>query len=70
MDGINTDKLFEEMEVEFEDMKDQESSNEEVQSNTECLIGLSNTDHADLYILRKSVRWIDVLSNKLLLYNA
>ncbi|KYN42480.1 Sodium-dependent nutrient amino acid transporter 1 [Trachymyrmex septentrionalis] len=42
MDGMNTDKLFEAMEVEFEDIMDQES-NEKVQSNdTECLIGLND----------------------------
>ncbi|KYN41675.1 hypothetical protein ALC56_03895 [Trachymyrmex septentrionalis] len=53
MDGVNTDKLFEAMEVEFEDIMDQESSNEKVQSNdTECLIGLSddNTEHAEKFV--------------------
>ena len=42
MDGVNTDKLFEAMEVEFEDIMDQESSNKKVQqsNDTECLIGL------------------------------
>ena len=53
MDGVNTDKLFEAMEVKFEDIMDQESSNEKVQSNdTECLIRLSdgNTDHAEKFL--------------------
>jgi len=42
MDGVNTDKLFEAMEVEFEDIMDQESPNKKVQqsNDTECLIGL------------------------------
>ena len=50
MDGINRDKLFEAMEIEFKDILDQELSNEKVQSNdTEWLIGLrdGNTDHAE-----------------------
>jgi len=41
------------MEVKFEDIKNQESSNEEEQSNnTECLIGLSddNTDYAEKFV--------------------
>jgi len=45
--------LLEETEVEFEDMKDQESSNEEVQSdNTEGVSDMSedNTDHAEKFV--------------------
>ncbi|KYN29346.1 hypothetical protein ALC57_01215 [Trachymyrmex cornetzi] len=47
MDGVNTDKLFEALEVEFEDKVDQKSSN-----NTECLIRLDdgNTDHAEKFV--------------------
>ena len=30
MDGVNTDKLFEAIEVEFENIMDQESSNEKI----------------------------------------
>jgi len=33
MDGINRDKLFEAMKIEFKDILDQELSNEKVQSN-------------------------------------
>jgi len=58
MNGINTDKLFEAMKVEFEDIKNQEPFNEEVQSNdTECLIDLSddNTDHTEKFV-QKSIR--------------
>ena len=60
MVGVNTDKLFEVMEVEFEDIIGQESSNKKVHSNdTECLIRLSdgNTDHAEKFVhfLRKSM---------------
>jgi len=53
MDGVNTDKLFEAMEVDFENIMYQESSNKKVQSNdTECLIGLSdsNMDHAEKFV--------------------
>jgi len=59
MNGVNTDKLFEAMEVEFEDIMDQESSNEKVQSNdTECLIGLSvgNMDHAEEFVQPSEIR--------------
>ena len=37
IDGVNTDKLFEAIEVEFEDIIDQESSNEKQSNDTECL---------------------------------
>ena len=48
MDGVITDKLFEEVEVEFEDIMELESFNEKVQSdNTGGVSDLSedNTDH-------------------------
>ncbi|XP_018359004.1 PREDICTED: uncharacterized protein LOC108758506 [Trachymyrmex cornetzi] len=47
MDGVNTDKLFEALEVEFEDIVDQKSSND-----TECLIRLDdgNMDHAKKFV--------------------
>ena len=53
MDGVNTDKLFEAIEVAFEDIMDQVSFNKKVQSNdTECLIELSdgNTEHAEKFV--------------------
>ena len=46
MDGVNADKLFEAMEVDFENIMNQESSDKKVQFNdkclTKCLIGLSD----------------------------
>jgi len=50
---INTDELFEAMEVEFEDIMNQESSNKKVQfNNTKYLIGFSdgNTDYAEKFV--------------------
>jgi len=59
MDGINTDKLFEAMEVEFEDVMNQES-NENVQFNTECLIGLSNMDYAEKVMQPSEIRALNI----------
>jgi len=57
MDGVNTDKLFEAMEVEFEDIMDQESSNEEVQSNNaECLMSDDNIDHKEKFVQPSEIR--------------
>ena len=57
MDGVNTNKLFEAMKVEFDDIM--EIPRIVQQSNsTECLIGLSggNKDHAEKFVQSSEIR--------------
>jgi len=52
MDGVNADKLFEAIEVDFENIMNQESFDKKVQFNdkclTKCLIGLSDGSRREI----------------------
>ena len=65
MDDVNTDKLFEAMEIEFEDIMDQELS-EKVQSNDiNVLLGWAmvdgNMDHAEKFVQPSEIRALNIV---------